>query len=296
MHSDLTPCRILIIEDNAPDVALVGEYLRADSGDPFVLEHRANLAAGMARLDEGDIDLVLLDLGLPDSQGLETLTRLREVQPTVSVVVLTGLADEEVGLAAVQLGAQDYLVKGSFGDYVLVRAARYAMERTRLVAQLEELARSDQLTGLRTGRVFLEALNHAVQQAQRGHRSMLIYADLDGFKRFNDSGGHAFGDDVLVAFAEVLSAETRGNDTCARLGGDEFAVLLDGVEPADAEIVERRIRTRLEACSQALGVSISYSAGIAAVAGALDPEALLKTADEAMYAAKRAGGARSVTA
>ena len=236
---------------------LVGEYLAAGDDTTFVVEHRADLATGIARLSKGGVDLVLLDLGLPDSQGLETLERLRAVQPTVSVVVLTGLADEDVGLRAVQLGAQDYLVKGSFGDYVLVRAARYAMERARLVEQLEELGRSDQLTGLRTGRVFLESLDHAVQQAQRGHPSTLLYADLDGFKACNDSRGHAFGDDVLVAFAKIVSGETRGNDICARLGGDEFAVLLDGAAPEAVQTVERRIRARLVDLSRSLDVSVS---------------------------------------
>jgi diguanylate cyclase (GGDEF)-like protein len=296
MTIERRPCIILIIEDNEADAVLVGECLAADGNETIAVEHCGDLATGMARLGEGGVDLVLLDLGLPDSHGLDTLERLRAAQPTVSVVVLTGLADEDMGLRAVQLGAQDYLVKGSFGGYVLVRAARYAMERARLVEQLEELARSDQLTGLRTGHVFIESLDHAVRQARRGHRSMLLYADLDGFKACNDSRGHAFGDDVLVAFAKILSDETRGNDMCARLGGDEYAVLLDGVGREAAEAVDRRIRARLESISRSLDICISFSGGMAPVDGSLSAEALLKTADAAMYAAKQAGGGRSVTA
>ena len=143
------------------------------------------------------------DLGLPDSQGLETLTAAaRGAADGERRRPHRRLADEEVGLRAVQLGAQDYLVKGSFGDYVLVRAARYAMERTRLVSRLEELARSDQLTGLRTGRVFLQALDHAVQQAPRSslpgpgrlhhvqRRHSSVAGALDAEALLTTAGGH----------------------------------------------------------------------------------------------------------
>ncbi len=129
--------RVLLIEDDPDDVLILEEAL-ADAIDPAIsLVHESRLDAGIRRLREEDCSLVLLDLSLPDAVGLETLLRLRKAGPDRPVVVLTGTDDEETALEAVRAGAQDYLVKGRFGDDTLPRAIRYAVERHGLNIRLE---------------------------------------------------------------------------------------------------------------------------------------------------------------
>jgi signal transduction histidine kinase/CheY-like chemotaxis protein len=133
--------RILLVEDNPGDADLVREAL-ASASDRIEIAHVDSLAGARERLAVGSIDVVLLDLSLPDATGLQGVERLHGAAPDVPIVVLTGNQDEVLGARAVQAGAQDYLVKGQTDEWLLVRAMRYAIERqqvhverTRLLAQ-----------------------------------------------------------------------------------------------------------------------------------------------------------------
>ena len=128
--------RILVVEDNPADADLIRELLPQTGRASFHVESVARLAAALPRLQGAGIDLVLLDLGLPDSQGLATLRQLHQAAPDVPVIVLTGNDDRELGVAAVQEGAQDYLVKGQNNPNLLDHSIRYALERQKLVAKL----------------------------------------------------------------------------------------------------------------------------------------------------------------
>ena len=123
--------KTLLVEDNPGDSRLIREMLAEARGVTFSLEYADRLQVGLEHLREGGIDVVLLDLGLPDSQGLETLSKIYAQAPEVPIVVLTGLNDEMLGVQAVNRGAQDYLVKGQVDVNLLVRALRYAIERKR---------------------------------------------------------------------------------------------------------------------------------------------------------------------
>jgi diguanylate cyclase (GGDEF)-like protein/PAS domain S-box-containing protein len=125
------PLVVLVVEDNPGDARLVELYLREEPAHPFRVVKAVRLADALDILAASAIDVVLLDLSLPDSFGLETLSRLRASQPTVPVVVLTGTADEALALAALRQGAQDYLVKGQGSGDLVRRAVRYAIERSR---------------------------------------------------------------------------------------------------------------------------------------------------------------------
>ncbi|HUT33916.1 MAG TPA: response regulator [Planctomycetota bacterium] len=131
------PIRVLLIEDNPGDARFVRVCLDGAGGAQFVLEHATRLASGLDRLAMGDVDVVLLDLGLPDSHGLGTLEVLRTRAPDTPTVVLTGFDDDELGREAVQAGAQDYLLKGQVDGRLLVRAIRYAIARSRRPHQTE---------------------------------------------------------------------------------------------------------------------------------------------------------------
>jgi DNA-binding response OmpR family regulator len=134
-----TAPRVLVVEDNPDDAVLVERALDA-THRPYVRETAPRLSAALHRLARGGVDVVLLDLGLPDVLGLDGVNRITAQHPFVPVVVLTGLEDEEIGLKAVQGGAQDYLVKGSLDPRLLDRSLRYAIERKRAEQALARLA------------------------------------------------------------------------------------------------------------------------------------------------------------
>ena len=128
---------MLLIEDNPGDVRLIREMLAEAATADIGIESAESLSAGLDLLTAGGFDVVLLDLGLPDSQGLATLGRLYARVPDIAIVVLTGHGDEAVAIEAVKQGAQDYLVKGEVDEKLLVRSIHYAVERRRLLAELE---------------------------------------------------------------------------------------------------------------------------------------------------------------
>ena len=122
---------LLLVEDDPDDALLLRDMLEDVPSARFELHHAQELEAALEMLERVQPDVVLLDLSLPDSRGLATFERLHDQAPDVPVVVLTGLPDETVAVAAVQRGAQDYLMKGEVGGPLLVRSLQYAIERQR---------------------------------------------------------------------------------------------------------------------------------------------------------------------
>ena len=133
----VTPLRVLLIEDNPGDARLVHEFLREIPG--LEICHVDRLAAGLDHLKDHDVNVILLDLGLPDSKGLDTVRRVVAEAPGKPVIVLTGLNDEETGVEAVRAGAEDYLSKGELAGQILPRTIRYAIERSENQSQLRHL-------------------------------------------------------------------------------------------------------------------------------------------------------------
>ena len=131
--------KLLLVEDNPADARLLRELLKEPPAGGFQVEHVTSLTAALAQLGQGVFDVVLLDLGLPDSQGLQTLTLAQEAGHELPIVVLTGLDDEGFALEAMRAGAQDYLVKGRFDSQLLVRTIRYAVERKRAQEEIRRL-------------------------------------------------------------------------------------------------------------------------------------------------------------
>ena len=124
----MSTLRLVLVEDDDGDALLVQELL-TDSGEPFDVTRVTSIGAAIERVS--GIDCALVDLGLPDAQGLEAVVRLRDRWPDLAIVVLTGLDDRERGIAAVGAGAQDYLVKGQVDGFGIAKAVRFAIERRR---------------------------------------------------------------------------------------------------------------------------------------------------------------------
>ena len=128
---------MLLIEDNRTDALLLRENLADVSFARFALTHVEQLAEGLACVASRRFDVVLSDLSLPDSQGLDTFRRVHAQAPGMPIIVLSGTEDETLSLRAVQEGAQDYLVKGQVTGSLLARSIRYAIERKRAEEELQ---------------------------------------------------------------------------------------------------------------------------------------------------------------
>ncbi len=129
---DAEPIKVLLIEDNVGDCELILRMLNTSEIAEFKLTHTSRLTSGLKLLESNKFDIILLDLGLPDSVGFESFKSTLTEHPAVPIIVLTGLANEEIGIQSIKYGAQDYLVKGEFNGKLLVRAIQYAIERKKL--------------------------------------------------------------------------------------------------------------------------------------------------------------------
>jgi diguanylate cyclase (GGDEF)-like protein len=282
---------VLLVEDNPGDARLV-EILLSATGQEFDVKHVGTLGEALDELDRPP-KVVLLDLSLPDSAGLETVERMRRAAPQLPIVVLSGRDDEEVALRALQSGAEDYLVKGQGDGDLISRSIRYSIERKSAEDRLAHLAQYDPLTNLANRALFHDRLEHALARAER-HEGMLalLFIDLDRFKAVNDTLGHVGGDALLKQVGNRISARMRESDTVARLGGDEFAIIIeDLVEAQDAARVADDLVKILSEPYVVNGheIPVGVSIGIA-VSPPSKGDRLLKDADAAMYRAKREGG------
>jgi signal transduction histidine kinase len=136
--------QVLLVEDNEGDARLLREMFNKEKADSFKLTHLLRLSDAETHLAKGGVDIVLLDMGLPDANGIETVRRACAMAPDVPMIVLTGLEDEVLAAEAMKVGAQDYLIKGQIENRALPRALRYAIERHRMQVETD-LIRISQL-------------------------------------------------------------------------------------------------------------------------------------------------------
>ena len=161
-------------------------------------------------------------------------------------------------------------------------------ERTRL---LRQQARHDGLTGLLNQRSFYTELKKELSRGQRKHHStILIYFDLDGFKKLNDSQGHKRGDEILVAVAELMTNSLRENEMSARYGGDEFCIIVPEGSILEAKQLCRRLCEMIKKSTEGSGITCSMGIAISSQKRNYDADSLVKAADKAMYKAKKEPG------
>jgi len=244
--------KVLLIEDSRGDARLIEEYLAEVEGLRFEVEGAARLAQGMERLTRPGVDVVLLDLSLPDSRGLDTFIKLHAAAPHVPTVVLTGFDDEDLALRAVQEGAEDYLVKGHVNSNLLARSLRYAIERNRRRSAERALRLTEEKIGV--AREIQQKLFPAEAPALAGFdiAGVSIPAEATGgdyfdYLRFPDGSlgvvigdvsGHGFGPALLMAatraylralaqtYTDVGTILTLANRVLAEDIGDDLFVTL----------------------------------------------------------------------
>jgi len=287
---------ILLIEDDPGDALLIGEMLELQEYKvrPVVAER---LSEGINYVQQHHFDVVLLDMNLPDSSGLPTMTRLLEAAPNIPIIVLTGLSDESFGIEAVKLGAQDYLIKGDIDGRILKRSIFHAIERKKLEIALkqtkdlfERQARIDYLTGVYNRLMFSELLEAEMQRASRYSSELsLIMFDLDHFKRINDTYSHNTGDHVLKEVAQLVSEHIRAHDIFSRWGGEEFMVLIPKNDKNLAVVLAEKLRCLCEDHDFGDGLHVTASFGVTQFRPDDNAESFTARSDEALYSAKRNG-------
>ena len=285
------PVKILLVESDREYVDNLRERLSAVHKGELDFEWAGELSAALARLTQGGIDAILLDLDLPDSTGMVTFERAYAFAPDVPIIVLADEADEKIANATVQGGAQDYMVKEEMKASALARAVRHAIERHRLLSALRSLSLIDDLTGLYNRRGFSDLGDQYLKLAKRSGRGVtMVYLDIDRFKTINDSLGHHVGDRALLKVADILKATFRRSDIVARLGGDEFGVLALEASRESSELLIERLRESVVEFNQTspepyqLSVSIGMARHEDDMRIHLDD--LVAEADNAMYKEK----------
>jgi two-component system cell cycle response regulator len=283
--------KVLLIEDDPYDAELILAALSEIQSFRSTVERAETLSGGLERLSQGGFQLILLDLGLPDSLGIQTFEKFLAQSPDIPIIIMSGLPDEDLAIKTVQEGAQDYLVKGHFDSRLLARSIRYAIERHKIKAELNSISMTDDLTGLYNRRGFLTLAKQQIKIASRLQKNLLlIYADLNNLKGINDRLGHAEGDRALQTIADILNRSFRASDLIARIGGDEFVIL--GIEESAANFEKMRERIQRNIERHAGPLEQPYELAISVGILRCQPEkienldSLLAQADQLMYEQK----------
>ena len=299
------PARVLVADDSALVRSMMRDHLMAAGYE--VLEAQDGEEA-LARVRATAPDVVLLDRDMPRLDGLAVLDAMQADQATaaIPVVFVTGRATAIELAEGLGHGAHDY-VRKPVEAAELVARVRSALRTRRLRdelrernLQLESMARTDVLTGM-VGRrhgatVLAEACTAA---AATGESLAVVMADVDHFKHVNDHHGHAAGDVVLRAVADVMRDGLVTGETAVRWGGEEFLLVLPGCETSGALARAERLRRAVAGSPVDLGGrrhGVTASLGCAILGPGETPEALVARADQALYAAKAAGRDRVAAA
>ena len=292
--------KILLIDDDRLQQKLLEAMIKNFRSGPFELDEASTYADGLKKMLSGKYAACLLDYRLNDADGLALLREARIAGCFTPVIVLTADDSEEVDIAAMEAGAVDYLVKGTFTPRLLERALRYALKLDETLSQLRQLAQRDELTRLLNRREFQRILEEEWDRSMRFKRPFaLIMVDIDFFKKINDTHGHQTGDEVLRHVASLLAGQIRNVDRVARYGGEEFALIMVETDRHSAIESMKRLGVLLAETpciiSDELTIDVTLSAGVAtSLEDASSASELVAAADQALYAAKKGGRNRIV--
>ena len=291
---------ILIVEDEPQMLGLLAAKLAGPNRKIVTAEDAAGADFILA---DGEVDLILLDLILPDEDGRDLLARIRDNPryTATPVIVVSAREGTQPKAECYALGADEYFQKPVDFDALSAAVATKLLR----AGELSREARLDPLTGLLNRAGVSIAFERAQALAQRaGYPLSLALADLDGLKRINDTHGHAVGDEVLRRVARILAGNLRRSDRVARWGGDEFVILLANGNPKGATralekvlriVGEESFGVGKEGHDEGPPLRVGFSAGVAGVGKNARLEDVVAKADELLYRAKAAGGRRILT-
>ncbi len=233
--------KVLLVEDEQDFAEIMKIRLSKEANPPLDITWVPTLRQALEAIAETGWDLILLDLMLPDSSGIQTFVSLRAQARHTPIVIMSGLDSDTLAIDAVRKGAEDYLIKGEINSRLLLRILHHAIDRHRIKEKLasvtgrlresnlrlEKMALLDPLTELYNRRGLQQVLRRETQVLTReGGRLMVLILDIDDLKRINDTLGHPVGDLLLKETAKKIRDSVRISDHVARIGGDEFILLL----------------------------------------------------------------------
>ncbi len=306
--------RILVVDDEASLRGLLSEVL---TDDGYTVTTAESAEEALKIYNEDPFPVVVSDIRMAGMNGIELLKKLREINESTQVVIITSHASIDSAVTALREGAYDYLVK-PFEDLDVISAVvKRAFEKVRLVVEnrvlleklknnneelesvnkvLREMAIRDGLTGLYNHRHFQEELTIEVARSRRHERKFsLVFFDVDHFKMFNDTHGHPQGDTLLQMLGQLIQGRLRATDLACRYGGEEFVLLLPETSKEGAAIVAESLCADIVGTpfkggeTQPLG-KISVSVGVATFPeDGEEAQVLLERVDKALYKAKQNG-------
>jgi two-component system cell cycle response regulator len=296
--------KVLIVDDDELVLARLQDLVAAAG---FEIDTAIGGAAALACLQKSFSPVVIMDLQMPDMDGLALCRAIRDgAWPGyVYIVLLTAQDAEDDILAGLDAGADDYMSKKTSTAQLLARlrtAQRIlALEQSlkEALAEKRRLTMTDALTGAPNRRYFQRRLSRELERVRRfGGELCILSLDIDRFKQINDRYGHASGDAVLQEFVRRIGqCLPRNTDWCARMGGEEFVVVLEETNLAGAKMIAERLREAIAGApvrTRAGMISVTVSIGVSGLESATDRreinvESLMQVADACLYASKEDG-------
>lgn len=283
--------KVLMIDDSPAALALAKTRLAKEGLD---IACANGGKAGLEAAWRDRPDLILLDAEMPDMSGFDVCRALKaEVELCmIPVIFVSGSCNADDKVRGLDVGAVDYVTK-PFDAFELRARVRAALRTKHLQDLLARHANVDSLTELFNRRALMDRLESEWGRIQRHGGSLsFIMADVDHFKRVNDTYGHSVGDRILREVARIFAEESRGADMPARYGGEEFVILCPGIDAADAAQLADRVRRRVEELAMgeyADRLRVTISCGVADTTESDSITAMIAAADQAMYKSKNAG-------
>ncbi|MBP2641369.1 MAG: response regulator receiver modulated diguanylate cyclase [Firmicutes bacterium] len=303
--------KILIVDDSPLEIKIIRKFLGNENEYEIIEAGDGKAAIDLAKAAMPD--LILMDIIMPGMDGLSVCKALRSQPATadIPVIFITAVSDSKDIVKGFEAGGQDYITKPFHSHELCARVKvhldlkkskeallEYAQEMeiknkelSELMVQLENSAMTDFLTGMANRRQMMQRIKAEISGMKRnGGKATLIMADIDDFKKINDTYGHDCGDFVLKGMADLLKSVIRLEDILARWGGEEFLLLLPGIDLEDGKIVAERIRkiveTKLFPCREKM-ISTTLTLGMAELDEAAGVDASIQKADEALYKGKK---------
>ena len=297
--------RVLLVDDHERTAARITKAISPACN----VEACDDISEAVLTLGEQDFDLVIVSLSLENADGLRLCSQIRALERIrhLPIIILVEPGDRARLLRGLDMGVNDYVMRPIDLNELSVRVRtqikrkRYSDFLRNRLQESVEFSLTDPLTGLHNRRFMQSQLQGLVAEAIRSDKPLaFLVADIDHFKRVNDTYGHDIGDLVLREFAERFRHNTRAVDLVCRLGGEEFVLVMPDVDPESAQFIAERLRQRIAeepfAVAPGLSVSITASVGLSTVVTGEDtPDRIFKRADRALYAAKRDGRNRVVS-
>ena len=290
--------RILVVDDEEIIREVLSDVLSQAS---YTVKTAKDGNDAIAQIEHEPFEIVITDLKMPGMGGMELLQRVQKINPDICVLIITACSTIESAVSAMKQGAYDYICKPfEVAEMKVVIERAVEQQRlllaSRMVEHYKHLSITDGLTKVYNHRYFQEFLDRELQRARSTSSTfVLLFADVDNFKQYNDVNGHLAGDGVLRELATIILDTTRKTDFVARYGGEEFAVILpDTVIEGGLRValqIMQAIRTKKWLYADMLPCkTIALSIGVASYPrDALLKEELISKVDEAMHHAKKTG-------